>query len=465
MRIKRLKVVKKVNGSEIIYEGYEVPKHSFSGKNILVLKLDNGYNIGICTDKNTRIKVIGEEEISIFKPLQPDQPSNQPKSTKHKFKQPTSKQTKSKPSENEQEDKRLRRAEGWVSILGCGGTIGSKVEYVTGAVYPCVTAQELLEQFPEIKNISKIKTENVISVLSENISPAHWSIIAEKVYEHIKDGAEGVVVTHGTDTMHYSSAALGFMLRNLPVPVIFTGAQRSSDRGSSDTKMNLLSSLVAARSDLAEVALCMHANISDDICDVHRGVNVRKLHTSKRDAFKSVNTLPLAEVEYGSLIFKQLSDYNKRGKYSIKDVKFDNKINDNVALIYIHPGIKPSLIDKLSEYDGVVLAGTGLGHVPTNPFKDKNVKSILDNIKGLVDSNIPVVISSQAIYGRVNLNVYTTGRLLKEINVIGDLCSWTPETAFVKLCWVLGHEKNYDKVKKEMETDIVGEIVQRNFVL
>ena len=431
MKLKRLRITIATADEDkkrFIYEGYEIPKHQFSGKDIIVLKLDNGYNIGIRKRKDVKIDVIGEREISI--------------------------------SEYKNTTREIKKRAG-ISILNCGGTIGSRIEYLTGAVFPYVTAQELIRQFPEIKGITNIKTENVFSVLSEDITPKHWSVIAEKVYEHIKDGAKGIVVTHGTDTMHYTSAALSFMLRKLPVPVIITGAQRSSDRGSSDAKMNLLSSLIAANSDIAEVAVCMHASINDDKCYVHRGTKVRKMHTSRRNAFKSININPIAEIMYKNLSFKKLSNYNQKGTYSVKDMRFDNRINDNVALVYYYPGFKPEMINNLSEYDGVVIAGTGLGHVSTNPFNDKYSKSILDNIKMLIDSGIPVVMSSQTIFGRINFNVYTTGRMLKEIGVIGNFCDWTPETAYVKLCWVLGHEKDYDKIRKEMEMNLVGEITDR----
>ena len=269
---------------------------------------------------------------------------------------------------------------------------------------------------------------------------------------------------HGTDTMGYTAAALSFMLQNLPVPVVLVGAQRSSDRPSSENEMNLLNSvLVARKSDIAEVGVCMHADTDDDFCYLHRGTRVRKMHTSRRDAFKSINSKPIALVDYREDKIQSFIKYTKRDEK--RKLKPETKINENVAMIYSHPNIQPSLIKKLKDYDGVVLVGTGLGHVSSNPFDDKYAKSLLPEIKNLIESDIPVVMSSQTIYGRLNMGVYTTGRLLTEAGVIGDGADWTPETAFVKLSWVLGKTKKMSEVKKLMMTNIAGEISERSTIL
>jgi glutamyl-tRNA(Gln) amidotransferase subunit D len=204
--------------------------------------------------------------------------------------------------------------------------------------------------------------------------------------------------------MGYTAAALSFMLQQLPVPVILVGAQRSSDRPSSDNELNLLNSVWAAKnSNIAEVGLCMHATMEDSYCYVHRGTRVRKLHTSRRDAFKSVNAKPLAALDYRKNFFEAMSDYAKRD--SSRKLIADTKMNDNVAMVYVHPGIKPKMIDSLSKYDGIVLIGTGLGHAPTNPFNDKHAHSIFKNVKALIDSGVAVVMAPQTIYGRINMEV------------------------------------------------------------
>jgi glutamyl-tRNA(Gln) amidotransferase subunit D len=293
------------------------------------------------------------------------------------------------------------------------------------------------------------------------MTPFHWQIIAREVAKEIKKKVDGIVLMHGTDTLHYTSAALSFMLQDLPVPVVLVGAQRSSDRGSSDNAMNLLSSvLTAAKSDIAEVTVCMHGSMSDDFCFVNPGTKVRKLHSSRRDAFQTVNALPYAKVWWLEKKIEYLrEDFVKRGK---RTVKLDDKINPNVGIVYIHPGIKPEFIENLANfYEGIVIAGTGLGHVPTNPFNDKFTRSLIPSLKKLIDSGIPVVIAPQTIFGRLDMNVYTAGRLLNEIGVIGNYCDWLPETAFVKLMWVLGHTKEMNKIKELMLKNIAGEISER----
>jgi glutamyl-tRNA(Gln) amidotransferase subunit D len=402
------------------YEGLLMPRAT--DRETIVIKLDNGYNVGIDFE-GSEIKLVEKA-----KPRPKEIPCNE--------------------------------SGGEIAILGCGGTISSKVEYTTGAVYPALSPCELKKAFPELERISSIKAKQIFALLSEDMNSEHWKIAAETIQEEIKDGTNGVVVMHGTDTMTYTSAATSFMLQNLPVPVIFVGAQRSSDRPSSENEMNLLNAVYAAKSDIAEVGVCMHATSNDDYCFVHRGVSARKMHTSRRDAFQTVNDEPLAMVDYRNRVFKPIAGYVKRD--AKRKLKSDLRINDNVAMIYVHPNIRPSLIASLSDYDGVVLIGTGLGHVPTDPFKDKNAKPILHEVEQLIKSGIPVAMSSQTIFGRLNFNIYTAGRLLGEIGVIGNGADWSPETAFVKLSWILGHEKDPKKVAKEMMTNMVGEISKRS---
>ncbi|MEM5879620.1 MAG: Glu-tRNA(Gln) amidotransferase subunit GatD [Candidatus Aenigmatarchaeota archaeon] len=411
------------------YEGLLMPRIALGDPSVLMLKLDNGYNIGIKFEKGVQLKLLKKGKPIKFKPavLKP----------------------------------RIDKAKPTVSILGCGGTIASRVEYTTGAVFPAFSPADLLLAFPEIGEIANIKARKLFDLFSEDMTPSHWQIIAREVEKEVKAGCEGVVLMHGTDTLHYTSAALSFMLQDLPVPVVLVGAQRSSDRGSSDNAMNLLCSVLAAgKGDVAEVCVCMHASMSDDFCFLHQGTKVRKLHTSRRDAFQSVNALPFAKIWYQERRIEYLrQDFRKREKRSLK---VDDKLNPNVGLIQIYPAIKPEFIESLANhFEGIVLAGTGLGHVPTNPNNDKFARSLLPAIKNLISSGIPVVIAPQTIFGRLNLNVYSAGRLLDEAGAIGNGCDWLPETAFVKLAWVLGHTKDMKKVKEMMLTNYAGEISKR----
>ena len=416
MKLKRVKLHKK----GITYEGFILPQ---SNDETIVLKLENGYNIGLSRE-GTSIDELGEVEV--MKPVA---------ETTQKI--------------------------GDIAILSMGGTVCSRVEYKTGAVFPSTNPADLMRNLPELERITSFHTKSLFAMLSEDMSPIHWSIAAQAVKDEIEAGVKGVVILHGTDTMHYSAAALSYMLQDSPVPIVFVGAQRSPDRPSTDARLNILNAAYLAKeAPMAEVGVCMHATTDDTYCYFHRGTKARKMHTSARDAFKSINTMPLAKADFAKEEITPLNKYHKRGG----NLKFDNKVNDNVALIYAHPGLRPKLIDSLADYDGIVLAGTGLGHVSTDPFKVPHVKSVLPEIKALSDSGIPIVMASQCIYGRVNLNVYTAGRMLQDAGVIGSDADWTHEAAYAKLCWVLGHQKERKKVAQEMMEPIAGDITKRSMI-
>lgn len=423
----RVRIAKK----DSVHEGLLMPRIELGDPSSVVIKLDNGYNIGIKFEKGLNVRLVERGKPIRFLPAKIVAKKDEEKST--------------------------------VSILGCGGTIASRIEYKTGAVFPTFSPADLLLSFPEIKETANIKGRKLFDLFSEDFTAEHWKVIAREVEKEIKAKVDGIVLMHGTDTLHYTSAALSFMLQNLPIPVVLVGAQRSSDRGSSDNAANLVCSIVAATSDISEVTVCMHGSSSDDFCFVHQGTKVRKLHTSARDAFRSVNVLPYAKINYPSKVIEYLrTDYKKREGRSFK---VDDKINENIGLIYVYPGIKPENVESMARmYDGVVIAATGLGHVSTNPSNDKFARSMIPVLKDLINSGIPVVFAPQTINGRLNLNVYSAGRMLNEIGVIGHGCDWTPETALVKLMFVTGHVKEMDKIREMMLTNIAGEIGKRTEV-
>ena len=334
-----------------------------------------------------------------------------------------------------------------ISIISTGGTVASIIDYKTGAVHPAFTADDLLRANPELLEHANIRGEAVFNILSENMRPEYWVDVAHSVADEINEGAYGVVVAHGTDTMHYTSAALSFIL-DTPVPVVLTGAQRSSDRPSSDAYLNLMNSVTAAKSDIAEVMVCMHATENDDFGLLHRGTKVRKMHTSRRDTFRSINISPIAQVQNGNLkiLDKELKYRTRNGG----EVNYQDSIEPNVAFIKSYPGISGELIDYHIDkgYKGILLEGTGLGHCP---------EDMISSIERARDENIPVVMASQCLYGMVNMHVYSTGRKLISAGVIsaGDML---PETAFVKLIWTLGQTDDAGEARKIMQTNIAGEI-------
>ena len=335
-----------------------------------------------------------------------------------------------------------------VAILSTGGTIASKIDYRTGAVTSQFTADDILAAIPELREIADFKGKVISSILSENMDSESWQNLALSVVEEIHTGAAGVIITHGTDTMMYTAAALSFMIET-PVPIVIVGSQRSADRPSSDNAMNAICAALVAISDIAEVSVVMHGTTSDDFCEIHRGAKVRKMHSSRRDAFKSINSLPIGVVDYNTREIKTFIGYTKRGE---KPLKFKPGMEPKCALVKFIPGADPAVLNFYIEngYKGLVLEGTGLGHVST---------TWIPLIRKATYAKIPVVITSQCLSGRICDRVYDTGYdMIKAGAIEGE--DTLPETSLVKLMWVLGQTSDFDKAVSMLRKDISGEITE-----
>lgn len=335
-----------------------------------------------------------------------------------------------------------------VAILSTGGTIASKIDYRTGAVTSQFTADDILAAIPELREIADFKGRVISSILSENMDSESWQNLARAVVEEIEAGADGVIVTHGTDTLMYTAAALSFMIET-PVPIVLVGSQRSADRPSSDNAMNAICAALVAISDIAEVSVVMHGTTSDDFCEIHRGTKVRKMHTSRRDAFKSINSLPIGIVDYNTREIKTSIDYIKRGD---RPLKFKPGMEPKCALVKFTPGSSPEILDHYinSGYRGLVLEGTGLGHVSTK---------WIPMIRKATDAKMPVIVTSQCLNGRICDRVYDTGRdMLKAGAIEGE--DTLPETSLVKLMWVLGQTNEFDEAIAMLREDLSGEITK-----
>lgn len=331
-----------------------------------------------------------------------------------------------------------------LSIISTGGTIASTVDYRTGAVSSKFTAEDILRSIPELSKIAKFRTIQPFNVLSENVNPLMWQELSRAIYDEVRAGSTGIIVTHGTDTMLYSAAAVSFMLET-PVPVIFAGAQRSADRPSSDNSMNTICAALAAVSDLGEVAVCMHATSSDTVCSLHRAVRVRKNHTSRRDAFQSVGRDPIGGVGYSDGTVVLTDDAVKRGTY---ELRLSDRLEPDCGLIQYYPGMNPAIFDAFDGYKGLVISGTGLGHVGTD---------CIPKITGLIKNGTVVVMTSQCQDGSVCDRVYETGRDLLHAGVI-EGGNMLPEVALVKLMWVLGNAGRPEDVKRMMQENLKGEL-------
>ncbi len=399
------------------FEGLILPRSETEDALHIVIKMKNGYNTGIHVNNILDIKEVGYRKAA--------------------YKIPEKEFPISKDRPN-------------IVLLGTGGTIASRLDYTTGAVIPAFSPGELYGAVPELADICNLKTRKLFGVFSENMGASQYKTLAQEIGKEIAAGADGIVIGHGTDTMHHTSAIISFMVQNTPVPIILVGSQRSSDRPSSDAARNLLNATyAAAHSDIAEVMVCMFGPTSDDYGLLHSGLRVRKMHSSYRSTFRTIGHIPIAMVWPDK--FVPLRPYLKRDKK--KQPKINATYEEKVSLLYYYPNMLPDTVDSLVDngYKGIVIAGTGLGHVNAQ---------LNQALKRAINKGIIVVMTVQTLWGYVHMNVYDTGRYLLELGII-PCANMLPETAYMKLCWALGQTTDLEKVREIMLTPVADEITER----
>ncbi|EFD92826.1 MAG: glutamyl-tRNA(Gln) amidotransferase, subunit D [Candidatus Parvarchaeum acidophilus ARMAN-5] len=395
-----------------------------SDNGLIVVKLKSGYDIALPYKEINSISIIEKNEIK-------DE------------------------TKKEEKIKTVEKAD--ITIITTGGTISSKIDYKTGGVSPSVESDYYFKISPDLNKQGKIEIFNLMSKLSENMLPSDWLEIAKAAYSSINKGSRGIVVTSGTDTMHFAASAISFLLNPLSIPVVFTGSQRSTDRGSTDASTNLLLSAITARDfDAGESVICMHANLNDKYNNILRGNKARKMHTERRDAFRPINIAPLAKVYSNGKFSDILSERIKRAE----ETKLTDKIDQKVKLIYGYPSMGGDIIEYYTEKNihGLVISGTGFGNLPLD---DKTVVSAL---KKAENNGIPITITSQAIYGATNKFVYSTLREISKFENIIYVGDMTTETAFVKMMFALGKSKKIEEIKNIMTSNLAGEIKNRSKV-
>jgi len=401
------------------FEGLLLPRSETSDELHLVLKLGSGYNVGIRHDTIVGLEKTGYREAHYQIPEQ-DFPSDP--------------------------------AHPRVKLLGTGGTIASRLDYRTGAVIPAFSPGELYGSVPELADICNLETEKLFGVFSENMGPEQYLRLAEKTGEAIREGFHGVVIGHGTDTMHHTAAALSFMVQRPPVPIVMVGSQRSSDRPSSDAAQNLINATWAAgHGPIAEVLVCMFGPTSDLYNLLHRGTRVRKMHSSVRSTFRTLGDIPVAIVENGK-VTPLKGDWQPRR--NDRDVTVRAAFDDRVTILYYYPGMKPDLLDALVDngYRGVVIAGTGLGHV------NRLIYPALERAR---EAGVQLYMTLQTLWGFVQMHVYETGREILELGVV-PLANMLPEVAYIKLGWALGvHPDDPEAVQALMTECVAGETTER----
>jgi len=400
------------------FKGTILPRAENDDKKHLVMKIASGYNIGIDTDTITNMKETGYKKANYKIP-----------------------------------EKQFPYTEGLphVKLLGTGGTIASRLDYRTGAVIPAFSPGELYGAVPELADICNLDTEKIFAVFSENMGPKQYIALANKIGEEIRNGIDGIVIGHGTDTLHHTSAALTFMCQNLPVPVVLVGSQRSSDRPSSDAALNLMHAMTTAgHGNIAEVLVCMFGPTSDEYGLLHRGTRVRKMHSSYRSTFRTIGDMPVARVTRKGVT--PIKD-NIKLRRNDRDVTIIPTFDDRVTMLYYYPGMKPDMLDSITDngYKGVIWVGTGLGHVN---------KEMYPAIERAHAAGVHQYMTVQTIWGYVHMFVYDTGRDMMAKGIV-PAANMLPEVAWIKLGWALGQTHDFEEVKKIMLTPINDETTER----
>ncbi len=400
------------------FAGIILPRSETADDKHIVMKLRNGYNVGLAVSTITGVRELGRKEAH-YKIPEKEFPKDP--------------------------------AKPFVKLLGTGGTIASRLDYRTGAVIPAFSPGELYGSVPELADICNLETEKLYGVFSENMGPEQWKGTARAIGREIERGADGIVIGHGTDTMHHTAAILSFMVQDSPVPIVMVGSQRSSDRPSSDAAINLINATrTAAHGDIAEVMVCMFGPTSDVYGLLHRGTRVRKMHSSYRSTFRTIGDIPLAIVDRERFVHLR-TDY--RPRRADRNVKINTAFEERVSIVYYYPNMKPDIIESLidNDYRGIIIAGTGLGHVN---------KPLYPSLKRAFDKGIHVYMTVQTLWGYVQMYVYDTGRDMMELGVIPG-ANLLPEVGYMKLCWALGQSNDPEEVRRIMLTPIAGEITER----
>ena len=398
--------------------GTLMPHHEFSAPDVLIIKVKSGYNIGIRITPDTEIRVLEAPAERVRKETPIEFQKGLPK----------------------------------LVLIGTGGTIASYVDYRTGAVHPALSTSDMVNAVPEIREIANVDATVLFSIFSENMDVDHWQELAKEVVRQINDGADGIIIPHGTDTMGYTAAALSFMLGDVPKPVVLVGAQRSSDRPSSDASSNLMAcARFCVNGKKSGVYVIMHDTSGDDSFAVHIGTRVRKMHTSRRDAFHSINVLPVAHLDKDGKLTMDIEGHD----VSDRNAEARTDMEKRCVLLQYYPGMDPALFEPiLMNSKGVVIAGSGLGHVNSN---------MVPLLKKACDNGTVIVMTSQCLNGRVNMNVYNTGRDMLSAGVI-TVWDMLPETAYVKLMWALANTSSVEEAKEVMKTPLAGEMSDRRTI-
>ena len=435
----KVRIVVKSHNGATTFEGTVLHPAS---KGYLTVKLVNGYNASYLLDEVSNLEIIDSLKVEQI-PVE---------------------------IQGIEYDSKLPR----IRILHTGGTIASKVDYKTGAVVARFEPHELVASVPELAEIANIEAEKLGNMFSDDIRCQHWNKMIDASKKAFDDGCDGVVITHGTDTLHITSAALNFAWAGKgqapPGPIALVGSQRSSDRGSSDAAENLIAAVYWAANAPKpcgtagdSTVVVMHSSSNDGKCSIHPGVGVRKLHSTRRDAFQPVNSQPLGFINAnsGDVSMELTEGYQKLLAENSREVCITpTKYSTTVRIVQFisSPWLHEEEIEAviLTSPQAIIIHGTGLGHLPIDdPEKDapENTK-VWRALTRCINRNIPIIVTTQCINGPVDMNVYSKGRKQIAMGMLGHGSVSSPDTVTVKAHWALSTDMEMDKA---MQSNLCGE--------
>lgn len=327
-----------------------------------------------------------------------------------------------------------------VLFLSTGGTIASRSS--KDGLRPELMAADLLGQIDGLDSRFQIEHLDILDLDSANIQPEQWQTIAKEVFSRLSQ-VDGVLITHGTDTMAYTASALSFMLQNLNKSVVLTGSQLPIEHPLSDAKLNIQTALLAIEHGIAGVSVAFGRKLIN-------GTRAVKTSTLSFDAFESINQEEMALLMADGLRVRRQRTYPKKPTQA--PALYPNLCTD-VFLLKLLPGTRPELFDSLLAlgYRGLVIEAFGLGGIH---FLQRN---LLEKIRMLKEAGMTVLVLSQCLHERSDLSFYEAGRLLMRSGV---LSAWdmTTEAAATKLMWVLGQTRSEEQIVQMMHTNYAGEV-------
>ena len=328
-----------------------------------------------------------------------------------------------------------------ILMIGTGGTIAS--EMTPDGLTPELTPAQLLRYVPAIRDLCRVDCINLFSLDSTNITPAHWIQTANAVREHYED-YDGFVISHGTDTMAYTAAALSYLVQGADKPVMLTGAQKPINYDSTDSKLNLTDAFVCAASgQLAGVNIVFSGRVI-------LGTHARKTCSKSLAAFSSINY-----PDVGILLDHKLVRYIAPDAYYAP--RFFDTLDEKVGLVKMVPGLDPGVLDyMLQRNDALILECFGVGGLPA--YEDEELLRLVDRHTA---AGKFIVVTTQVQNEGSDLSVYSVGHGLKQNPLVLEGYDMTSESLYAKMMWILGQTKEPKEVSKLFYTPVAHDMLRQ----